>query len=144
MALQKFTKAILAGEPIKVFNYGRHRRDFTYIDDIIDGVIRVLDQPAVGKADWNSESPDASSSSAPYKICNIGNNNPVELLDYIKCLEECLGKEAQKEMLPMQPGDVRGTYADVDSLIEDFDYRPSKNIHDGIKSFTDWYLDYYL
>ena len=143
MALQKFTRAILAGEPIKVFNYGKHRRDFTYIDDIIEGVVKVLDRPAAGNLDWSSKRPDSSSSSAPYRIYNIGNNNPVELLDYIKCLEKSLGKVADKEMLPMQPGDVRDTYADVDALVEDFDYKPSMNIDDGIKNFCNWYLDFY-
>lgn len=143
MALQKFTRAILAGKPIKVFNYGKHRRDFTYIDDIIEGVVKVLDRPATSNLEWVSESPDSSSSSAPYRIYNIGNNNPVELLDYIKCLEKSLGKVAEKEMLPMQPGDVRDTYADVDSLVEDFDYKPSMSIDDGISSFCNWYLDFY-
>ena len=143
MALQKFTRAILAGEPIKVFNYGKHRRDFTYIDDIIEGVVKVLDRPAASNPDWGSKSPDSSSSSAPYRIYNIGNNNPVELLDYIKCLEKSLGKVAEKKMLPMQPGDVLDTYADVDALVEDFDYKPSMNIDDGIESFCNWYLDFH-
>jgi UDP-glucuronate 4-epimerase len=143
MALQKFTRAILAGEPIKVFNYGKHRRDFTYIDDIIEGVVKVLDRPAAGNPAWSSKSPDSSSSSAPYRIYNIGNNSPVELLDYIKCLEKSLGKVAEKEMLPMQPGDVLDTYADVDALVEDFEYKPSMNIDDGIENFCNWYLDFH-
>jgi len=143
MALQKFARAIMNDDPISVFNFGKHRRDFTYIDDIIEGVVKVLDRPATSNLEWVSESPDSSSSSAPYRIYNIGINNPVELLDYIKCLEKSLGKVAEKEMLPMQPGDVRDTYADVDSLVEDFDYKPSMSIDDGISSFCNWYLDFY-
>ena len=143
MALQKFTRAILAGEPIKVFNNGKHRRDFTYIDDVIEGVVKVLDRPAVGNPDWSSKSPDSSRSSAPYRIYNMGNNNPVELLDYIKCLEKSLGKVAKKEMLPMQPGDVINTYADVKALVEDFEYKPLTNIDEGIENFCNWYLDFH-
>ena len=143
MALQKFTRAILAGEPIKVFNNGKHRRDFTYIDDVIEGVVKVLDRPAEGNPDWSSKSPDSSRSSAPYRIYNMGNNNPVELLDYIKCLEKSLGKVAKKEMLPMQPGDVINTYADVKALVEDFEYKPLTNIDEGIENFCNWYLDFH-
>lgn len=143
MALQKFARAILAGEPLTVFNYGKHRRDFTYIDDIVEGVMKVLDRPAAINPEWSGKSPDSSSSSAPYRIYNIGNNNPVELLDYIKCLEKSLGKVAEIEMLPMQPGDVQDTYADVDALVEDFDYKPSTSIDDGIKKFCKWYLDFH-
>ncbi len=143
MALQKFTRAILTGETIKVFNYGKHKRDFTYIDDVIEGVVRVLDRPAVGNPEWTGKKPDLPSSIAPYRIYNIGNNNPVNLLDYIKCLEKSLGKVAKKEMLPLQPGDVENTYADVDDLIEDFDYKPSMNIDEGIENFCKWYLDFH-
>ena len=108
-------------EPIKVFNYGKHRRDFTYIDDIVEGIIRILDRPAAPNPDWDSNNPDPATSSAPYRVYNIGNNNPVELMDYIEALETSLGKKAEKELLPLQPGDVPDTYADVDDLVEHFD-----------------------
>lgn len=143
MALQKFTKAILADEKIKVFNYGKHRRDFTYIDDIVEGVIRVLDRPAAPNSDWSGNKPDPGSSSAPWRVYNIGNNSPVELMAYIEALEKHLGKEAQKEFLPLQPGDVPDTFADVQDLVKDFDYRPHTNIEDGIERFVHWYLAYY-
>jgi len=143
MALQKFTKRIMAGEPIQLFNYGNHRRDFTYIDDIVEGVIRVLDKPAQPNPDWNGDNPDSGTSYAPWRVYNIGNNNPVELKDYIAALEQALGKEAEKELLPLQPGDVPDTYADVDDLIRDFDYKPKTEISDGIANFAQWYLDYY-
>lgn len=143
MALQKFTRAILADEPVKVFNYGKHRRDFTYIDDIIEGVIRVLDRPALINTNWDSAKPDPSSSSAPWAIYNIGNNNPVALMDYIEALEISLGVKAQKEMLPMQPGDVQDTYADVDDLVKDFDYKPATKVNAGIDSFVKWYREFY-
>ena len=143
MALQKFTKSILAGEKIQVFNYGRHRRDFTYIDDIVEGVKRVLDQPALPNQNWDSNQPDSGSSSAPWRIYNIGNNSPVELLDYIKAIEDALGIKANKELLPLQPGDVIDTYADVQDLVRDFDYKPSITINEGIVKFIKWYKDYY-
>ena len=143
MALFKFTKNILAGEPIDVFNYGNHRRDFTYIDDIVEGVIRVMAKPPEGNADWSGDNPDPASSKAPWKIYNIGNNQPVELMRYIEVIEECLGKKAEKNMLPLQPGDVPDTYADVDALVEDIDYKPNTSIEDGIKRFIDWYRDFY-
>jgi len=143
MALQKFAKAILAGDEIDVFNYGQHRRDFTYIDDIVEGIIRVLDKPAEPNPDWNGDNPDPCTSNAPYKIYNIGNNNVVELLRYIEVLEENLGVKAKKNMLPLQAGDVVATYANVDDLVRDFDYKPSTNIEDGIKEFAKWYKDYY-
>jgi UDP-glucuronate 4-epimerase len=143
MALQKFTKSILAGEKIQVFNYGKHRRDFTYIDDIIEGVIRVLDQPAIANPNWNSSQPDPGSSSAPWRIYNIGNNSPVELLDYIKAIEDVLGIEADKELLPLQPGDIPDTYADVEDLVRDFDYKPSTTINKGVAKFIEWYKNYY-
>ena len=143
MALQKFTKSILAGEKIQVFNYGKHRRDFTYIDDIIEGVIRVLDQPAIPNPNWNSSQPDPGSSSAPWRIYNIGNNSPVELLDYIKAIEDALGVKADMELLPLQPGDVPDTYADVVDLVRDFDYKPSITINQGVAKFIEWYKNYY-
>jgi len=143
MALQKFTKSILAGEKIQVFNYGKHRRDFTYIDDIVEGVIRVLDQPAIPNPNWDSDCPDSGSSVAPWRIYNIGNNSPVELLDYIKAIEDAVGIEADKELLPLQPGDVPDTYADVADLVRDFDYKPSTTINQGVTKFVEWYKDYY-
>ncbi|WP_026001622.1 NAD-dependent epimerase [Vreelandella stevensii] len=143
MALFKFTKAIAAGEPIKVFNYGKHRRDFTYIDDIVEGVIRVLDKPAIGNAEWSGQHPDAASSRAPWRVYNIGNHQPVELMDYIAALEKAMGKEAEKELLPMQPGDVPDTYADVDELIEQFDYKPSTPVDEGVANFVQWYKEFY-
>ena len=143
MALQKFTKSILAGEKIQVFNYGKHRRDFTYIDDIIEGVIRVLDQPAIPNPNWNSSQPDPGSSSAPWRIYNIGNNSPVELLDYIKAIEDALGIKADMELLPLQPGDVPDTYADVADLVRDFDYKPTTTINQGVAKFIEWYKNYY-
>ena len=143
MALQKFTKAIINDEPIKLFNYGNHRRDFTYIDDIVEGVIRVLDKPAQPNLDWNGDSPDSGTSYAPWRIYNIGNNNPVELKDYIGELENSLGKKAKKDLLPLQPGDVPDTFANVDNLINDFKYKPSTSIAEGMKDFVDWYRGYY-
>ena len=143
MALFKFTKAIAEGEPIKVFNYGKHRRDFTYIDDIVEGLIRVLDKPAVEKLDWNGQTPDAASSRAPWRVYNIGNHKPVELMDYIAAIEKAMGKKARKELLPMQPGDVPDTYADVENLVADFDYSPNTSVEQGVKHFVDWYEDFY-
>ncbi|MCH8505562.1 MAG: NAD-dependent epimerase [Ectothiorhodospiraceae bacterium] len=124
MALFLFTKAILQGKPIDVFNYGKHRRDFTYIDDIVEGVVRTCDHVAKANPDWNGERPDPGTSLAPYRLYNIGNSQPVELMTYIEVLEECLGRKAEKNLLPLQPGDVPDTYADVDDLIADVDYRP--------------------
>ena len=142
MALQMFTRSIMNGEPIEVFNYGNHRRDFTYIDDIVEGVIKILDRPALPNPDWDSNNPDPASSSAPYKIYNIGNNNPVDLMDFIKCLESSLGKTAEKKLLPMQLGDVPDTYADVDDLVEQFSYKPSMSVKQGVENFVIWYRDY--
>jgi len=142
MALQKFARAILAEETIKVFNYGKHRRDFTYIDDIVEGIIRILDKPAAPNPEWDGINPDSGTSKAPWRIYNIGSNNPVDLLDYIEALEEALGKKAEKELLPMQPGDVKDTYADVDDLVNDFDYKPSMPIKKGIHLFAEWYKSY--
>jgi len=143
MALQKFAHAIMNKETIKVFNYGNHRRDFTYIDDIVEGIIRVLDHPATSNSDWSGENPDPSSSLAPWRVYNIGNNNPVNLLDYISELEISLGREADKEFLPIQPGDVPDTYADVTNLITDFDYRPATSIEMGVANFANWFKSYY-
>ena len=125
MALFLFTRNILADRPIDVFNYGRHQRDFTYIDDIVEGVVRVIDRVAEPNSEWSAETPDAATSRAPYRLYNIGNNNAVELLRYIEVLEECLGKKAKRNLLPLQPGDVPDTYADIDDLLRDLDYRPS-------------------
>ena len=143
MALFLFTRKILAGEPINVFNHGNHRRDFTYVDDIVEGVVRVLDQPAVPDTEWNGSSPDPATSSAPHRLYNIGNNNCVELSRYIEVLEECLGRKAKKNLLPLQPGDVPDTYADVDDLVNEFGYRPSTSIEVGVRRFVDWYKDYH-
>ena len=143
MALFKFTKAILNNEPIEVFNFGKHRRDFTYIDDIVEGVVRVLDSPAVKDSNWSGDNPDPGSSNSPWRIYNIGNNQPIELLDYIAEIEKNLGLEAIKKMLPLQPGDVPDTYADVSDLVRDFNYQPKKKLKDGVKDFIVWYKDYY-
>ena len=142
MALFKFTKAILSSESIPVFNYGKHRRDFTYIDDIVEGVIRVLDQPATSNPEWSGYKPDSGTSKAPWRIYNIGNNKPVDLMDYIEALEKALGKTAKKDFLPLQPGDVEGTFADVKDLVDQFDYKPSTTIEEGITDFISWYHDY--
>ena len=142
MALQKFTKAIINDEPITVFNYGKHRRDFTYIDDIVEGIVRILDRPAMPDLDWDSNSPDPATSCAPYRIYNIGNNNPIELMAYIEALESSLGKRAEKEFMPLQPGDVKDTFADVDDLVEQFGYKPSMSVKKGIDNFVAWYKEY--
>jgi UDP-glucuronate 4-epimerase len=144
MALQKFAQAIVNDKPISLFNYGNHRRDFTYIDDIVEGVIRVLDQPAQPNPEWNGNNPDSASSYAPWRIYNIGNNNPIELKDYIAALEQALGKEAKKEMLPLQPGDVPDTYADVEDLVRDLGYKPQMQLSEGMKNFVDWFKGYYM
>ena len=143
MALFKFTKAMLAGESIPVFNYGKHRRDFTYIDNIVEGVIRVLDRPASSNPDWDGANPDSGTSQAPWRVYNIGNNSPVELMDYIGALEESLGIEADKEMLPLQDGDVPDTYANVDDLVKEFDYKPDMPVKTGVANFVKWYKDFY-
>ena len=143
MALFKFTKAMLAGESIPVFNYGKHRRDFTYIDDIVEGVIRVLDRPAPSNPDWDGANPDSGTSKAPWRVYNIGNNSPVELMDYIGALEESLGIEADKEMLPLQDGDVPDTYANVEDLVKEFGYKPDMSVKQGVANFVDWYKDFY-
>jgi UDP-glucuronate 4-epimerase len=143
MALFLFTKAILAGKPIDVFNYGNHRRDFTYVGDIVEGVVRATDHIAQPNAEWSSDRPDAGTSKAPYRLYNIGNQQPVELMRYIEVLEECLGRKAEKNLLPMQAGDVPDTWADVEDLARDIGYRPSTPVEEGVRSFVDWYLDYY-
>ena len=143
MALFLFTRKILAGEPIDVFNYGKHRRDFTYIDDIVEGVIRTLDHIAQPNPDWSGDHPDSASSTGPYALYNIGNNEPVELMHYIEVLEDCLGKKAEMNMLPLQAGDVPATYADVQDLIRDVDYKPDMSVEQGIANFVAWYREYY-
>ena len=143
MALFKFTKAILNGDEIDVYNYGNHRRDFTYIDDIVEGVIRVLDRPAASNPDWSGDSPDSATSKAPWRVYNIGNSQPVELMDYIKAIEEALGTKAKLNLLPMQPGDVPDTYADTADLEREFGYKPATAVTDGVARFVEWYRDYY-
>lgn len=143
MALFLFTKAILDGRPIDVFNNGEMKRDFTYIDDIVTGVIKVLDKPPGGDAKWNGKKPNPSGSIAPYKIYNIGNNSPIGLMDFIDAIEKALGKKARKKFLPMQPGDVPATWADVDDLVKDLGYAPSVSIQEGIDRFVEWYLDFF-
>jgi UDP-glucuronate 4-epimerase len=143
MALFKFTKSILAGEPIQLFNHGKHLRDFTYIDDIVEGIVRVLDKPATPNIDWSGGHPDPSSSNDPWRVYNIGNNDPVELVDYVKALEDALGRRAEKQFLPLQPGDIPSNQANVDNLSNDFGYRPKTTIKEGIQNFVNWYRSYY-
>jgi UDP-glucuronate 4-epimerase len=143
MALFLFTRAILKNEPIKVFNHGKMQRDFTYIDDIVEGVIRVMKRIPEANPDWSSDRPDPSSSRAPYRLYNIGNNQPVALMDFVKAIETALGRKAQIEYLPLQPGDVPATYADVNDLIDDTGFKPSTPVPRGIQQFVDWYLAYY-
>lgn len=143
MALFLFTRKILAGEPIDVFNYGHHKRDFTYIDDIVEGIIRTLDHTAEPNPEWSGFRPDPGTGKVPYRIYNIGSNNPVELSRYIEILEECLGMTAKRNLLPMQPGDVPATYADVQALIDDVGYRPGTSVETGIKKFVEWYRGFY-
>ena len=143
MALFKFTKAIINGEKIKVFNNGNHERDFTYIDDIVEGVIRVAMSPAKPNTDWSGNKPDPASSLAPWRVYNIGNNKPENLMKFIEVIEKEIGQEAIKEFLPMQPGDVPDTFADIEDLKNDFNFQPSTSLKDGVKKFVDWYFDYY-
>lgn len=143
MALFLFTKAILEDRPIDVFNNGKMKRDFTYIEDIVTGVLKVLDNPPRGNKEWRGENPDPSSSPAPYKVYNIGNNSPVNLMDFISAIEKAIGKEATKNYMPMQAGDVPATWADVDDLVNDFGYAPSVEIEEGIDRFVKWYFDYF-
>jgi UDP-glucuronate 4-epimerase len=143
MALFMFTRNIIEGKPIDVFNYGNHRRDFTFVDDIVEGVIRTMDHTAEINPDWDSGEPDPGTSNAPYRLYNIGNQQPVELMRYIEVIEECLGRKAEKNLLPMQPGDVPDTFADTEDLVQDVGYQPDTPIEVGVRKFVDWYLDYY-
>ena len=143
MALFLFTRAILEGRPIDVFNYGKMRRDFTFIDDIVEGIIRVTDKIATANTEWNGDAPDPGTSAAPYRLYNIGNNNPVELMYLIETLEAALGKKAEKNLLPIQPGDVPATYADVEALTADVGFKPATPIEEGVRRFVAWYRDYY-
>ena len=143
MSLFLFTRSILAGQPIEVFNYGHHRRDFTYIDDLVEGVMRVIDVVARPNPAWSGDSPDPGTSRAPYRLYNIGNNHPVNLLRFIEVLEGCLGRVAEKKLLPLQPGDVPDTYADVKDLVDDVAYRPATPVEVGVERFVNWYKDYY-
>ena len=143
MSLFLFTRSILAGQPIEVFNYGHHRRDFTYIDDLVEGVMRVIDAVARPNPAWSGDSPDPGTSRAPYRLYNIGNNHPVKLLRFIEVLEGCLGRVAEKKLLPLQPGDVPDTYADVKDLVNDVAYRPATPVEVGVERFVNWYRDYY-
>jgi UDP-glucuronate 4-epimerase len=143
MALFLFTKNILAGKPIDVFNHGHHKRDFTYVEDIAEGVVRALDRIAQPDPAWNSDAPDPATSNAPYRVYNIGNNRPVDLSHYIATLEQCLGRKAEKNLLPLQLGDVPDTYADVEDLVRDVGYRPATTVEEGVRAFVDWYRSYY-
>jgi UDP-glucuronate 4-epimerase len=143
MSLFLFTRNILEGKSIDVFNYGNHRRDFTYVDDIVEGIVRVIDNPAQSNNHWSGVEPDPSTSTAPYRLYNIGNNSPIYLLTFIETLEKCLGKSAIKNLLPLQMGDVPDTYADVSDLVNDFNYKPATLLEDGIKNFVEWYKDFY-
>jgi len=143
MALFIFTRAILEGKPIDVYNHGNMQRDFTYIDDIVEGLVRVIDKPPAGNQDWSGKNPDPASSRAPYKVYNIGNNSPVKLMDFIEAIEAALGNKAKKNLLPLQPGDVPATWADVSDLIEDMGYRPNTPVREGIKKFVAWYRAFY-
>ena len=144
MALFKFTQAILSGDPIDVFNHGNHSRDFTYIDDIVDGILKTIDNPASINLDWKSDDPDPATSKTPWRIYNIGNNKPVNLMDYIKALENSLGKKAKFNFLPLQPGDVKDTFASVENLKKNFNYQPSISVDEGVSKFVKWFKDYYL
>ena len=143
MALFLFTRAIIEGKPIDVFNYGKHKRDFTYIDDIVEGVVRTSDNTATPNENWDPATPDPGTSMAPYRLYNIGNQQPIELMDYIGAVEKCLGKEAEKNLLPLQPGDVPDTWADTQALSDDVGYQPSTPIETGVKNFVEWYLEFY-
>lgn len=143
MAYFKFTKNILAGQPIDVYNFGKNRRDFTYIDDIVTGIIKVLSRIPAGDPNWSGDHPDCASSSAPYRVYNIGNNKPVELLYFIRVLEDCLAKKAILNLLPPQPGDVIETYADIDDLVAETGFKPQTSIEQGMKRFVDWYKEYF-
>jgi len=143
MAYFMFTRALFEGQPIKVFNFGEMRRDFTYIDDILEAVVRVLDRPPAGNPDWSAEKPDTATSRAPYRLYNIGNNRPENIMRFIHILEDLTGRKAEKIMMPMQPGDVEETFADVDDLVRDVGFKPSTSIEEGLARFVDWYREYY-
>ena len=143
MAMWIFAKAIMAGEPIKLFNHGNMRRDFTYVDDVVESVVRLVERAPSGNPKWSSEVPDPGSSSAPWRVYNIGNNNPVELLEVVRLLEEAIGIKANRELLPMQPGDVPATFANVDDLMRDVGFKPATGIKAGIKRFITWFKDYH-
>ena len=143
MALFLFTENILKGKPINVFNHGNHTRDFTYVGDIAEGIMRVSNSPAQPNPNWSSDAPDPATSNAPYRIYNIGNNSPVKLSEYIEAIEEALGQKAIKNLLPLQPGDVPDTFADVSELIQAVDYKPNTSVKDGVQAFIDWYREYY-
>ena len=143
MSLFKFTQAILAGEKISIFNYGKHRRDFTYVDDIVEGVLRMLDRPASPNPNWSGDCPDPGSSLAPWRVYNIGNNSPVKLMDLVAALERALNMRADVDMLPLQPGDVPDTYANIDALVEQFQYKPETSIEQGVANFVSWYRKYF-
>ncbi len=143
MALFMFTRNIIEGKPIDVFNYGNHRRDFTYVDDIVEGVVRTMDHTATANEQWDPADPDPGTSGAPYRLYNIGNQQPVELMRYIEVIEDCLGRKAEKNLLPLQDGDVPDTYADAEDLRIDVGYKPDTTIEVGIRNFIDWYLEYY-
>ena len=143
MALFLFTKAALEGKPIDVFNHGEMLRDFTYVDDIVEGVTRIIDNPAQPNPEWSGKQPDPSTSSSSYKIYNIGNNNPVKLMDFIEAIENALGKKIQKNMMPLQAGDVPATYANVDDLVRNLDYKPSTLVQKGIDNFVAWYREFF-
>ena len=143
MAPMIFADKIAKGEAIDVYNFGKHRRDFTYIDDIVEGVIRTLDKTAAANSQWNSDKPDPASSAAPYRVYNIGCNKPVELMHFIELMEQAMGRQVEKNLLPMQPGDVPDTYADVDALVTDIGYSPQTTIEVGVERFVEWYKGYY-
>ena len=143
MALFLFTKAILAGKPIDVFNYGNHRRDFTFVDDIAQGVVRAMDRIATPNESWDGNAPDPGTSKGPYRLYNIGNSEPVELMRYIELIEKYLGKKAQKNLLPLQQGDVPDTFADVEDLVRDVGYKPATSVEEGVRRFIEWYVGYY-
>ena len=143
MALQKFTKAIINDQPINIYNKGNHLRDFTYIDDIIEGTYKVVEKPAFSNMNWDSKNPDPASSTAPFRIYNLGNSKPIKLMNYIKVLENSLGKKAKKIFLDVQPGDVIDTYAEMNNFVKDFDYKPKTHIEKGINNFVNWYKEYY-
>ena len=144
MALFKFTKNIIEEKPIDVFNYGKHTRDFTYIDDIVEGITKTLNNPATSNEEWDGDKPDPATSKAPWRVYNIGNNKPVQLMDYIFALEQSLGKKAKINFLPLQPGDVKDTYASIDNLEKKYNYKPLTSISEGINKFVSWYKNYYL